>query len=590
MTEERAQRRLAAILAADVVGYSRLMEADEAGTLTALKVRRTGILLPLISTHHGRVVKVMGDGVLVEFASAVNAVECAVALQEAMEGANAGLPENRRIVLRIGINLGDVMVEGSDLYGDGVNIAARIEGLAEPGSVFISQTVFSHVKGKTKLDFEDLGERSLKNMAEPVRVYRLSGTPTLPTGSTTVTGDLPSKPSIAVLPFANLSGDKAQDYISDGITENVITDLARFRDLFVIASNSSFAYKGRAVKIQDVCRELGVLYILEGSAQKSEDRIRISAQLIEGATGRHLWAERYDRRMEDVFALQEDVAEKIVGALATAYGGRLGKAWQSRGAAASGRNLEALDYFQRGMEFLNRFTREDNKRAKDSFRKAFEIEPNYAKPIAKLAMALMIDVVFDWTENPTTAWEEAWKFVGLALQRDDDEPWGHWALSFYCMNKLGQLDRALSELQKALELNPNDADVMTDYAWTLNYSGRTEEAIEWAARAMRLNPHYPEWYVMQLGLIYYDARRYDDAIATIESLSNSETILTDLYLAASHAQLGHENKARQALLGALKFDPKATIRDWVTAEKIPYKNSSYHEHLREGLRRAGMPE
>ena len=330
--------------------------------------------------------------------------------------------------------------------------------------------------------------------------------------------------------------------------------------------------------------------MLEGSAQKSGDRIRISAQLIEGTNGRHLWTERYDRRMDDVFALQEEVAEKIVGALATGYGGRLRKAWQNRGAAAGARDLQALDYFLRGFELLNRFTRDDNKRAQEAFRKAFELDPNYGKPIAKLAMSHMIDVMWGWSENPAASWEEAWRLINLALERDDDEPWCHWGLSVYCMNKLGQHDRALSELQKALELNPGDADVMTDYAWTLNYIGRTEEAIEWALKAMRINPHHPEWYIMQLGPIYYDAHRYQDAIETIESLRNFETIWTDFYLAASHAQLGHQTEARQALQGALKLDPQATIEGWITSENVPYKDPSYAEHLREGLRDAGLPE
>ena len=330
--------------------------------------------------------------------------------------------------------------------------------------------------------------------------------------------------------------------------------------------------------------------MLEGSAQKSGDRIRISAQLIEGTNGRHLWTERYDRRMDDVFALQEEVAEKIVGALATGYGGRLRKAWQNRGAAIGARDLQALDYFLRGFELLNRFTRDDNKRAQEAFRKAFELDPNYGKPIAKLAMSHMVDVMWGWSENAAASWEEAWRLINLALERDDDEPWCHWGLSVYCMNKLGQHDRALSELQKALELNPGDADVMTDYAWTLNYIGRTEEAIEWALKAMRINPHHPEWYIMQLGPIYYDAHRYQDAIETIESLRNFETIWTDLYLAASHAQLGHQTEARQALQGALKFDPQATIEGWITSENVPYKDPSYAEHLREGLRKAGLPE
>jgi adenylate cyclase len=589
MAEKRAQRRLAAILAADVVGYSRLMELDEAGTLAALKARRKEILQPLVAKHQGRIIKLMGDGVLVEFASAVDAVECAVELQKGMAAAASGEPEDRRIVLRVGINLGDVIVEGSDLYGDGVNIAARLQALAGPGETWIAGNIHEQIEKKLALSLEDLGPKQIKNIARPVRIFRVqAGTPApLPLGSLS---QPPSKPSIAVLPFVNLSGDVAQDYIVDGITENIITGLSRFHDLFVIASNSSFAYKGKAIKIQDVCRELGVVYVLEGSVQRSGDRMRIAAQLIEGATGRHLWAERYDRQGKDIFTLQDDVTQTIVGTLATAYGGRLGKAWQKRAGQADARNLEALDYLQRGMVFLNRMTKEDNKRARDAFGKAFELEANFGKPIAKLAWSHMIDATFGWSENADKSWESAQKFATMAVERDDDEAWGHYAMAGYYQYKLRQHDRAIAEYQKALALNPNDADVITDYAWCLSTAGRAEEAIEWALKAMRLNPHFPEWYVMQLGSIYYDARRYEDAITTLESLRDLETILTDLYLAASHAKLGHDSEAQKAIKSALKIEPEATIEKWTTAEKVPYKDPSYRENFREGLRKAGLPE
>ncbi len=584
------ERRLAAILAADVVGYSRLMQADEAGTLAALKARRREVLQPLIVAHHGRVVKLMGDGVLVEFASAVNAVECAVALQEAMGAANDGVPEDLQITLRVGINLGDVMVEGSDLYGDGVNIAARLEMLADPGSVYVSQTVFSYVRGKVKLGFKDLGEQSLKNMAEPVRVYKVSGMAAPAGEAPPGAAAQPSKPSIVVLPFDNMSGDPEQEYFSDGITENIITGLSRFRDLFVIARYSAFAYKGKAAKVQDVCRELGVRYVLEGSVQRSGDRVRITAQLIDGTSGQHLWAERYDRGVEDIFAVQDEVTETIVGTLATSYGGRLRKAWKGRDEAASPRNLLAIDYFQRGMEFLNRFTREDNKRAKELFHKAAELDPNYGKPCAKLAWSHMIDVIFGWSEDPATSWANGLKFATEAIQRDDDEPWGHWALGGYYMGYLAQHDRALSEYRKALELNPNDADVLTDFALTLSYAGQATEAIEWALKAMRLNPHAPEWYVMQLGQIYYDARQYEQATTTLESLRETDTILIQLCLAASHAALGHVGEAKKAIDRALQLDPQATLQRWASFEKAPYKDPKDLEHLRDGLRRAGLPE
>jgi adenylate cyclase len=327
MAEERTRRRLAAILAADVVGFSRLMEKDEAGTLGALKDRRKQVLDPLVARHEGRVFKVTGDGVLVEFGSAVNAVECAVELQEGMAAANTGVPEDRHIVLRIGINLGDVMVEGGDRYGEGINIAARLEGLAEPGGILVSGTTYDHVQSKVKVGFEDLGAQGLKNIAQPVRAYRIvkgagSEKPTVRPKT--------DKPSIALLPFVNMSGDPGQEFVANGITENIITGLSKFRDLLVIASTSTFTYKGRAVKIQDVSRDLGVQYVLEGSVQRAGDRIRITAQLIDGDTGRHVWSQRYDRSADDIFAVLDEVTDMIVASLAAGYGGRLRKAWQSR--------------------------------------------------------------------------------------------------------------------------------------------------------------------------------------------------------------------------------------------------------------------
>jgi len=312
MAEERVQRRLAAILAADVVGYSRLMEQDEEGTLAALKGRRREVLEPLAAHHQGRVFKVTGDGVLVEFASAVNAVQCAVDLQQAMAAANGDQPDDRHIVLRIGINLGDVMVEGSDLYGDGVNIAARLEAIAEPGGILVSGTAHEHIKNKIKVGFDDLGSQTLKNIAEPVRAYRVTGTPAVTVAASKPATD---KPSIAVLPFTNMSGDPDQQYFSDGITEDIITELSRFHGLFVIARNSSFQYRDKAVDVRLVARELGVQYLVEGSVRRMANRIRITAQLIDARTGSHMWSERFDCSISELFEVQDEVARTIVATL-----------------------------------------------------------------------------------------------------------------------------------------------------------------------------------------------------------------------------------------------------------------------------------
>jgi len=588
MAEERAQRRLAAILAADVVGYSRLMHQDEAGTLAILKARRTEVLQPVVARHRGRMVKLMGDGVLIEFASAVDAVECAVQLQEAMEAANAGLPEDRRVVLRIGINLGDVIVEGGDLYGDGVNVAARLESIAEPGSVYLSQAVGSQIQGKVNLGFDDLGERSLKNIAEPVRIYRISGRTSGPSRAVSAR-ELPSKPSIAVLPFVNMSGDANQEYFADGITENIITDLARFHDLFVIARNSSFAYRGKATRIEDVSRALGVRYILEGSIQRSGERVRITAQLIDGATGRHIWTERYDRLAEDAFKVQDEVTETIVGTLATAYGGRLHKAWRRRGRDEDSRSVQALDCFQRGIELADRFTKEDAERSREYLLKAVELDPNYGKAYSKLAWLHLFDVVFGWGENPEESLAQAFEFADLAVQRDDDEAWGHWVIGA-CYLIDAEAERALREYHRALELNPNDADLLAEFGSCLSYVGRAKEGLDSVQKAMRLNPHHPEWYVMIQGQTLFDARQYGEAVVALEQLRELDTISAHLYLAASHAASGNAGKAQKAITRALEVDPQLTIKQLTMLGRAPYREPLDLAHFLDSLRKAGLPE
>lgn len=587
MAEERIQRRLAGILAADVVGYSRLMGADEAGTLRALKEIRAGLVDLKIAEHRGRIFKTTGDGLLVEFPSVVNAVACAVEIQRAMSNRNAALSEDRAIQFRIGVNLGDVIVEDDDIFGDGVNVATRLEGIAPVGGVIVSGTVRDHLGNRLDLYFEDVGEQVLKNIERPVRAYsvRPSGPPAVPISQPS----LSDKPSIALLPFVNMSDDPQQDYLADGITENVITGLSRFRDLFVIASNSTFAYKGKATKVQDVSRELGARYILEGSVQRSKDHVRITAQLIDGKTGRHLWVERYDRGIDDIFAVQDDVTERIVGSLATAYGGRLLKAWQERPEAAGTRNFQALDYFVRGMEFMNLSTKDDNLRARELFDRAGELDPKFAKAFAKLAWTHLVEANDGWSENPEASLASGLKFADLAIERDDNEAWGHYALAGYCLF-CGQYERAIVEFQRALELNPNDADVLMDFGYCLSYAGKAPEGLETAQKAMRLNPRHPEWYTLQIGQIYYDARRYDEAIASLESLRTIDTVYRRLYLAASHAALGHTGEARKAIERILQLDSQATIARRTSPEIAPYKNPRDLEHFRANLRMAGLRE
>ena len=444
------ERKPAAILAADVVGYSRLMEIDEADTLAALKAHREELIDLKIAEHHGRTIKLMGDGSLVEFASVVDAVACALAIQKGMAGRNEDVPEDRRIEFRIGVHLGDVMVEGDDLYGDGVNVAARLEGLAAPGGVCISQQAFDQVETKLDLAYEDLGEQQVKNIARPVRTYRILLDGEAPPGVQrpktrglsagqligsaavvvlVVAGlalawwqpwkpdvepasiermafPLPEKPSIAVLAFDNLSGDPAQDYFADGITESVITELSRFRNIFVIARNSTFTYKGKAVKVQQVSEDLGVQYVLEGSVQRSKDRVRINVQLIDAITGWHLWAERYDRELDDLFAVQDEVTRQIVATLAT-EGGLLADAWQKRTVRKRTESLKAYDLDLRGWEAYGLWTKEDFARAKDLFEKAIAADPDFGNPYNDIGAYYLqmgeIDEAIPWLEKATKA-------------------------------------------------------------------------------------------------------------------------------------------------------------------------------------------
>ena len=396
-------------------------------------------------------------------------------------------------------------------------------------------------------------------------------------------------PRIAVLPFTNASGDAAQAYFCDGITENIITRLSRFRDLFVISSNSSFTYKNKSVTTQDVSRELGVTHVLQGSVQRSADRIRITVQLVDGASGGNLWAERYDRGIDEVFAVQDEVTELIVGTLASTHGGRLQKAWQGRANGSGTRNMLALDHFLRGLDLLNHFNKEDTERGRVELQKAADLDPNYAKPLAKISWSHMMDAYLGWSANPTESWAEALEFAKKAVERDDGEAWGHYALGGYYMYKR-QHDQATSEFLRALDLNPNEADIVNDLGLCLSYAGEAKEGVRLAQKAMRLNPHYPEFYTMQIGQIYFDARLYELAVAALESLRGEDTVLACLYLAASHAALNHTDDAKRAVKRALLVEPTAKLSKWASLELAPYKKALDLEHLRELLRRAGLPE
>ncbi|HXV25022.1 MAG TPA: adenylate/guanylate cyclase domain-containing protein [Alphaproteobacteria bacterium] len=574
MPEERCKRRLAAILAADVVGYSGLMEQDEAGTLAALKTRQKDVLEPLIARYEGRIFKLTGDGILAEFGSAVEAVECAIALQHDMATASAGPPGDLRIVLRIGVNLGDVIVEGSDLYGEGINIAARLEGIADPGGIALSGTTYEHVRNKIKASFEDLGVRPLKNIAEPVRVYRVNSTPGAPIAMRISTA---AKPSIAVLPFVNMSGDSEQQYFSDGITEDIITELTRFRQLFVIARNSSFAFRDRPIDVTEVGRKLGVQYVVEGSVRKSVDRVRVTAQLVDSATGNHLWAERYDRNLKDIFAVQDDITQNIVAALF----GRIEDAGAQRAKRQRPENHAVYDYLLRGIEFQQRQTREDLGRARAMLQKAIEIDPDCAAAYAYLA--LVDQGEWDFDGSPALL-DRAIQNAQRAVSLDEDDALCHVIMGYvYLWAK--QLDEAEFHQLRAMTLNPNYAHILAHMGLLSAYLGRARDAIGWLNKALRLNPYPPDWYRSFLGMAQYVAHDYADAVASLNPMMGHFP-WDRMYLAASYAQLNRFAEARAQLAECRDLRPQGSLL--VYASNEPFRNQADLEHLIEGLHKAGL--
>jgi len=590
MAEKRAQRRLAAILAADVVGYSRLMEQDEAGTLAALKARRQDVLVPTVAQHNGRIVKVMGDGVLVEFGSAVDAVQCAVELQKGFAGANQGLPEAQHIVLRIGINLGDVIVEGSDIYGDGVNVAARLEGLAEPGRICVSGSVYEQVNGKLELAFEDLGERILKNIAKPVRVYR-AGIGANSVGAAHSALALPDKPSIAVLPFDNLSGDPEQEYFAGGIVEDIITALSRMKWLFVIARNSSFTYKGRTVDIKQVGRELGVRYVLEGSLRKALNRIRITAQLIDATTGAHVWAERYDRPLEDVFAVQDEITDTIVATMEP----EISASERDRARRKPPEHLGAWELYQRGMWHLLRRNKEELPMAQTYFRKAIALDPNFASSHAALAVSCFFQITHGLTNEPSVTLDALLDEAFQAVALDRSDALGHSALGLGFMER-GQLTDAIAEHQAAVSLSPNSPFARYAYGYTLECAGRYVEAIEQFDAALRLNPKDPAgWsYLTLKSSSLYQLGRYEESVEIARVAARFpvvDLVWAHIHMTASLGQLNLKDDARTAVAELCGRRPGLTIskfRSWPHNMSQPRKKNI--EHTIEGLRKAGLPE
>jgi len=578
VTTGRVERRLAAIMVADIVGYSRLIETDEAKTLAAIRRLRTEVIDPLLTEHRGRVVKLMGDGVIVEFGSAVDAVACAVSVQQKVAVSHGESAPKDRIIFRIGINLGDVVVDGEDLLGDGMNIAARLEALAEPGGICISDTVQRQLAGKTSSLFEDMGERRLKNIERPVRVWSWAS------GAAPVFAaplPLPEKPSIAVLPFDNLSGQPEESYFSDGITEDILTGLARFRSIFVIARNSSFAFRGKSTDLAEIGRRLGVAYLLEGSVRRAGDRIRITAQLIEAKSGAHIWADRYDRKLDDVFLVQDEVGETIVATLV----GRLEEARLQQSLRKPPASLAAYECLLRGIAHFRGYADDDNQKAYAMFERAIALDPRYA--LAHAYRALVWVGLHGHAAAPADVLDTAFAMASHALELDPLEGGCHRTLGLIWMYRR-DFDRAEHHFRRALELNPNNADRRIDLGNLLTMRGRPEEGLDLMYSAVRLNPINPTWYNPQLGIALYSLRRYEDAAQAFGRVPNPG-YWSRARLVACYGQLGDAAAAQAQVAAILSLRPSFSVAEFIQRD-VMLERAEDREHLREGLLKAGMPE
>jgi adenylate cyclase len=580
-------RRLAAILAADVAGYSRLMGVDEEGTHERLKGHLGQLVEPKIKDHRGRTVKNTGDGLLAEFASVVDAVRCAVEVQREMIDREPEVPEERRIRFRIGINLGDVIAEEHDIFGDGVNVAARLEGLAEPGGICVSRVVRDQVRDRLDLGFEDLGEQQVKNIARPVRVYRVSdigGGHQIPSAPAMPTLPLPDKPSVAVLPFANMSHDPEQEFFADGIAEDIITALSRYPSLFVIARNSCFTYKGRAVDVKVVGRELGVRYVLEGSLRKSGNRIRVTAQLVEAETAKHVWAERYDRDLAELFAVQDEIAQAVTIAIAPA----IADAEQQRAMRKPPESLDAWAAYQRGLWHSNKVSAEDNSLARKFFQQAVDLDPSFAGGYKGLSAVESNEPDYGG-RGLSEALRSAEALARRAVALDGADAEARSLLST-ALRRRGDYEGGLAEAERALTISPNMAGAHSAKGATLISAGRSKEGVAALERSIRLDPCRSAVRFNQIALALYFTGEYDAAVDAANRAIRSSPNYPNPYrwLAAALGQLGRIEEAKQALEKAIAIAP-ASFRMYVR-ERAPWRRPENHAHMLEGLRKAGMPE
>jgi len=593
--DDGVQRRLAAVLSADMVGYSRLMEIDETGTLARLKAHRLELIDPAIAKANGRIIKTTGDGMLVEFRSVVDAVRAAVEIQARMARRNADVGDARRIDFRIGINLGDLIVEDGDIFGDGVNLAARLQELAEPGGICVSRAVRDQVGERADCRFEDLGERTVKNIARPIGVVRVvpegqaqGGAPSraapqaaAPPPAAALAPARGDKASLVVLPLLNMSGDPEQEFFADGMTEDIITELSRFRDLEVISRNTSFVYKGKAVRVSDVARELGVQYVVEGSVRKAGNRVRITVQLIEATQDKHIWAERYDRDLEHLFELQDEVTSSIAATLP----GRLEAVARDRAAKKPTENMTAYECVLAGKVLHHRRTREDNAKAQALLDRAVALDPNFAHAHAWRACVLGQAWTNGYTEDREATWQQVLAELRQAQALDDDDSDVHRILAAVSMAE-GNLERAAYHQDRALGLNPNDDLIVVQQGELLTLVGRPEEGAEWIRKAMRLNPYHPERFWGHLGRALLMARRHGEAVDAYRRIAAPD-VPVRAYLAAALAHAGDDAGARRAVTAILEAQPDFTVEAHMRTLRL--QRAEDLAHVRDGLLAAGAP-
>lgn len=621
------ERRLSTILAADVVGYSRLVGKDEAGTVNAIKAHIRDLIEPKALQYRGRIVKLMGDGLLMEFMSVVDAVLFAVEMQGAIALQNDGVPEDQQIIYRIGINIGDIIVDNEDIHGDGVNIAARLESLAEPGGVYISDAAFSQVRGKLDLNFEQLGDQQVKNIAQPIAVCRVVMDDKASSRITDIqhTGHgrrlkpywlaaclaliaivggmvwwqvlkplpdpgpglqaelpLPDKPSVVVLPLKNLSGQPSQDALSTAISEDITNELSRFSDLFVISPDSANFYRDQKKTPRQIGRELGVRYVMTGSMQRVENRMRVTVQLIEAANESQIWTRKFDRTITDIFVVQDEIVHSVVTALGETI-------WRSAAAKLTAKPLEnfaAYDYFLQGQEVFHKLNKQATEEARKLFWKAIELDPKFSLPYLGLAWTHYLEFRAQWVETGPDALDKATAYLQKASDQLGDSYRVHRLLAKISQAR-GDYDKALTHSKRALELNPNDGDLLATYAQMLTYAGQNGEAREWIEDAMRRNPHYPGWYASALSAILYLQKDYEAAITSLDKLGKL-AIWDRRILAASNAQLERNVEAEKQVTAILEINPSFSLTTFKS--KLNYRRDTDKNHFLDGLKKAGLPE